>query len=417
MYRFSRFRVTALLVLAAAALAAAGCSKKVTAPLSTPEGQADGSILLMGWHEQPSVAFVVVDPATPDNPQDDALGGVVLDVWADTAGVRAMSYDLSESNQLEVLREASNGGLEPLFDFWLNPIARLIPQNMDIFEFEDFQPAANPRYVQRGVVGGVVTTESPVSNFASALPSFDDDMIFVPPTSLGISDSILKIQFVDDPRAAFYAVQVSAGGDLIAKGSAASFARRLRGIPSPVVSGISSFANSGIFTMPGGSGLTGIRVPISSRLWPLVFYIRVTAFDAQGRMVNRVNNYLHTRATADGDNFEFYEPLGGAIQILNPYPPPGIPAFSPLILSRDQAFTILSGFLGAPVTGPLNVLSKSPLLANAASARGPADLALERAYSSPALRRYTGRSGVEAALARLRSVPAVPVTRQAAPVR
>src|ERR1043166_1552217 len=89
--------VAALCVLVSLALA--GCSKKATAPNTrpVPEGQQNGQLIMMGWHEQRSVSFSVLDPGTPTNPQDDVLGTVTEDYWADPAGGGAATFALSQA--------------------------------------------------------------------------------------------------------------------------------------------------------------------------------------------------------------------------------------------------------------------------------------------------------------------------------
>src|SRR5256885_16899570 len=106
MIRLTSRSLRSAVVLAACLAAAAGCSKKATAPNSAPrpEGQQNGLVLLMAWHEQPSMSFVVDDPGTPDNTLDDVVTNVTLDYWADSTGVRTATMDASAANQMQAYR-------------------------------------------------------------------------------------------------------------------------------------------------------------------------------------------------------------------------------------------------------------------------------------------------------------------------
>src|SRR4029077_15243282 len=158
----------------------------------------------LGWHEQGSVWFVVSDPATPTNPNDDELVTADADSFQDPNGVRTSTFDFSPSNSLEAMRVNSDGNVAPLFDFMIPPPVSLIGRGLDSYEFEDLAPLATPTYFGRGVLNGTVTTNSPVSNPASAFPTCDDNMNFIPQAQSLPKDSVLDVQFTDDPRAAFY---------------------------------------------------------------------------------------------------------------------------------------------------------------------------------------------------------------------
>src|ERR1041385_2119483 len=346
-----RFRFTLIL----AALVLAGCSKKSTAPPSQPEGSQDGSVLLMAWHEQPSISFVIDDPGTPSNTLDDELSSVSVDFWADSSGVRTASLDASPANQMQAYSVGNDGRVHPLFDFLLQPEVRFIGRGVDLYSFEDFHPQPAPRYYMRGAVDGVVTTQSPVSNAATA-GGFSDDMAWQVPSKLAPNDSTLKIAYADDPRAVFDVVQVGNSGAVLGSGSTFSAERRLRGIPSPALPGLRSLATS-TFILPAGFG--NIRIPLTSRFWPLFFYFRVTAFDANGQMVNRVNDYLVTTSSDAGHNFFVFEPLGGAVQVIDPYPDFNHPIPVPIMLTRDAALGILQGFEGSDRPASVSYLNGS----------------------------------------------------------
>jgi hypothetical protein len=328
-------------------LAAGGCSKKTVAPDSqpVPEGQQSGEMIMTGWHEQGSVWFVVTDPGTPDSPNDDVLTTVGADYFADPNGVRTTTFDVSPSNSLEAMRVNADGNVAPLFDFPVPASVRLIGADLDAFDFEDFSPPATPQYYGRGELNGIVTSASPVSNPASAFPTCDESMNFIPEPFGAPNDSVLDVQFEEDPRASFYVVEISDASGVVGVGDVFTNERRARGIPSPLLPGQRPL-NSGIILMPAGTGLAGFHVTFSTHAFPLFFHIRVTAIDAQGRMVNRVNDYAHTHQVSGPENRETYEPLGGAVEILDPYANTHPPLPLPTFLSSAQAFALLESFGG-----------------------------------------------------------------------
>src|SRR5262249_38781316 len=99
-------------------------------------------------------------------------------------------------------------------------------------------------------------------------------------------------------------------------------------------------------------------------------------------------NFLHVHTAGGGQNVETYEPLGGAVEVLDPYPDAVNPVPPPLTLSRDDALAILqahgggnlrtvshlgaSGGSGAPAaseafTDAVKQLVASPMFAKQAS--------------------------------------------------
>jgi len=332
--------------LALAALA--GCSKKTTAPDSRPlpEGSQNGQVLMMGWPEQASIWFTIADPGSPETPSDDFVSVLGADYWQATSGVRSATLDFSQSNQLQAFRVGADGNVAELFDFFLPPALRFIGRDMDLYEFEDLAPAATPTYTGRGAINGVVTATSPVSNVIKVTSPISDNLDFTPAPKGAGGDSVLNVQFTEDPRAAFYVLEINSANDILGNGSSYSNERRLRAIPAPLQPGTRPL-QSFILLMPAGTGLTGFNTTISSHLWPLAFYVRVTAFDANGQMVNRVNDYFNSTSRDGNLNLRTLEPIGGAVELLDPYPNPTDPVEVPPTITRDEAFAIL-----AAVSGP-----------------------------------------------------------------
>jgi hypothetical protein len=189
--------------------------------------------------------------------------------------------------------------------------------------------------VSRGATSGVVTTSSPVTNEVRVTGPIADDLDFTPAPKGAVNDSVLNVHFTEDPRAAFYIVELNDASDLLGVGASASLERRTRGIASPLLPGSRSLHS--VFTlMPRGTGLAGFDLTITSRQWPQAFHIRVTAYDYDGQLINRVNDYLRVDARDGNLILQGYEPLGGAVQLLDPYPSPTEPVPTPPVFSRAQ---------------------------------------------------------------------------------
>ena len=345
-----------------ALVALAGCSKKTIAPNSQPlpEGQQNGSMLMLGWPEQASISFRTGDPGTPESPGDDFLDRVLADYWADPAGVRATVLDVSSANQVEVFRTTPDGNAQGLFDYFLPPTWRFIGQDLDAYDFEDFSPGSAPEYVGRGAHNGVSTESSPLSNLTRVTGAISEDLDFLPAPKSPANDSTIDVQFSEDPRAEFYVVEVADGNSLAGTGSSFALERRLRGIPSALQPGVLPLRSELIALMPKGSGLTGFSLAPASHIWPQMFYIRVTAYDADGQMVNRVNDYFRSTERDGNTTLTNYEPMGGALQLLDPYPSPTQPLSPPDVLTHDQAMAILKSFGGA-VQPQAQMLSREPI--------------------------------------------------------
>lgn len=330
-----------------------GCAKKIVAPNSRPlpEGKQAGQMLMLAWPEQASTRFVASAVSVTDpTPQDLLL--VENFYWANRAGVRSSTLDFSAANQLQPFRKSADGNVRPMFDYLLPPSLRFIGSNLDLYDFEDFSPPANPAYVARGAMNGLVTTQSPLSNVAIVSGPMRDDLDFIPrPKSLP-NDSVLKVQFTEDPRAAFYVLEIGSADVVLAR----SEERLVRGLPSPLSPGTRPLF-AGFAILAPGQGSKGFGIPFTTRRWPLRFYLRVSAFDQYGCMVNRVNDYL--RSISNPIAFIFYEPMGGAVEVLDPYPSPIDPERSPDVISSSEARGILASLGGGAVPSTDKMLSTS----------------------------------------------------------
>jgi hypothetical protein len=161
-----RTALAAALVLGALALG--GCAEKVTnvdADYTMPEGRYTTDARLVVYPDLPITVETFLD-AVPDGPDPgDSLmttetrsvaPGSLYGVIAD--GTAAAGY--------QVLRREANGGYAQLKDYTLSPVARFLGSHWELYSFTDGAPSSftPPSYVGRGVLAGVVTGLSPLTN-------------------------------------------------------------------------------------------------------------------------------------------------------------------------------------------------------------------------------------------------------------
>ena len=305
--------------LLALALLLSGCSKKVTQPdasFTTPEGVAGGRVIMMGWSDQAVYGVVIGDPGTPDDRFDDTVLEWETFFFSDTTAVRFQIWDNTAANGYQVFRTSANGGLTRLYDYDVRPTRKYLFAQTDIFEFADAAPASpTSDYIGRGTFNGVVGTNSPLTNRVLPVGRIDDglEVTFQRP----VRDSILNLRWVPDARATFYVVEI-----LDANSFKTRRANTLRSmLPSPIISD-SRIPNIPFIVM--ASETPALVLPFYPAIFPVRLFIRISAYDAAGRMVSR-NNQDVTTFTRDvppsSPYRRIYEvlPLGGVLVTLDPY--------------------------------------------------------------------------------------------------
>lgn len=167
-------RTTLVCVLIAlAGLGALGCSKKITRVdpgYTNPEGRFSQDARLILYPDVAVNLFEFIDkaPIGPD-PDDSLVSTFPLRLHA--AGViHGLVVDGTDANTYQVLRRESGGGYLPLKDYVLHPAVRWLETHWEVYQFEDPVPAAfsPPTYLGRGLVQGVLSPTSPLTNLAQA---------------------------------------------------------------------------------------------------------------------------------------------------------------------------------------------------------------------------------------------------------
>ena len=284
----------AALVIAAAALLAFGCSKKLTVdPTYSPEGvlnanarlilYPDAGVLVQAKHEFPpnSGLFLLDSSFTVYSVSPGTVLGAIVD------GTNASGF--------EIMRKTSSGGFSPIKDFTLTPAKRWLYSHWDAFTFHDDSTAGMlpPTYEGRGVVSGQVTTSSPLTNTAvlSSTPVANIQLL-VPEASpaqggavTARHDSLPTITWSAVPGAASYYIHCyQFRGDI--RVGAEKFPY---GTPAPIAFG--KVRDFFIAIVPGGTttyklGGPGAQVLLNTpMIGPDRFFFRITAVNDSGQLI------------------------------------------------------------------------------------------------------------------------------------
>lgn len=283
----------ALLVLTAFATLSQGCAKRVNTVDSTftqVEGQPSTSQLVL-YPDTPSLTFRFDDvlpsgPNPPNTPQDSLIETVP--VYLQGPGViHGMIFDDTPAGGFQIFRRENNGGYLRLGDFELEETKQWIPSQSELFTFSDSRPpTATPTYVGRGVVGSVVTPESPLTNVAQTTLTPVDVVNYT--GNRTPTDSLFTLAWDPVPSAAGYWLHVyQFRADL------QTFEERVAsGVPSPIFG--KKALDFLVAFVPGGTtsyrigdpGPAGTRVLFKiTPLFGSQYFARVSAVDATGRMI------------------------------------------------------------------------------------------------------------------------------------
>lgn len=165
-----------LLAVAIAAAAIAGCVKKQpteVSPSYTPEGLLAQEARLIVYPDLPTTLYLWFnknsDPLTP-NPIGDSLISTSETRRGDAGTFRLMLFDGTQASAFELLRREPGGGFNSVNDFLIHPARKWIDGQREVYAAADPNPSAftPATYVMRGLLGGEITPDSPLTNEAVA---------------------------------------------------------------------------------------------------------------------------------------------------------------------------------------------------------------------------------------------------------
>jgi len=297
-----------------------GCSSKVD-PVGPGESSgASADVILFGVQDQAVTSFRLSDPGTPTDPFDDRLLGTSTSTFGgDTTSAILQILDASNANSMRPYRREGSGAFTRFLDFDVPANDRNLRTGIDTYLLRDPSGVFGvSQYLVTGLVNGLETTKSPASNKVVPWGHVTESLV------LSINriqrDSVLSISFTPDLRAVLYVLEgylfnnVQTSRDL---GALSSFA-----LPVAMPHQISSVG----FVLPGQETQIRIplyRVPFQKNLFPLTLVMRMTAIDANGRVVSRSQpDFVLRPLGRDDANNNIYEldPLGGWIITCDPYP-------------------------------------------------------------------------------------------------
>jgi hypothetical protein len=170
--RSPQLRIVPLAAIILAALALAGCSKKINTvdpSYVSPEGQPEASAQQIAYPELPvTVYYMKRALATCEDCPDTLIS--TNPVYPTGPGfINGMIFDGTAASRYQILRRESNGGYAPLYDYSVNPSQRFAQSGWKLFTWQDGRPSGfdPPTYLGRGVVSGVVTPTTPLTNTSS----------------------------------------------------------------------------------------------------------------------------------------------------------------------------------------------------------------------------------------------------------
>lgn len=305
-----------------------GCAQKVTTPDSgfqALEGQTTSDLLLVGY-QQPALTEAHWLQGTTEGAEPFYSSSTPMS--ADSTGrVFGMVFDHTFADGLQLYRGNEDGGLALVYDYTLRPYMKDLPNQRDIFSFQDANaPGGALRYVVRGTLGGRVSHESPLSNLASAVGTLDETMLLSSPNRF--TDSLGTFSWTADPRAVLYVVSIMDFADVSTNREVASKCQ----LPSPI------YADPSVAQRVLLTNQLSVSFDLRGKRFPIRYLIKVAAVDANFRIVNRLNPGALTRNTTPprNDTFEAFKfrfsetapanfnafssfPMGGVKVVFDPY--------------------------------------------------------------------------------------------------
>ena len=341
-----------------AALAASSCSSKkiVVDPSTGIEGMPSASQLVV-YPDVPLTTYTLDDVLRPICSEDDTLAAKVEERQADAATVHGVIFDYTPAGAYQALRD-DGSSFRALKDYLLQPVKRWPFSQTDAFEFLDPRPQPFPfqAYVGRGVVEGVITPDSPITNLGRITVQPTASITYTGRTNLcgdvpGVGeappDSLLPMAWSAVPGAAGYWVHVyqfATGADY--------FDSRF---PSPASLGRTVDYFMAFFPAPATAYKIGDPLPPGGRIITRKtlfnntdYAVRITAVNTEGQLIAYPSEAGHSFfVTRDPDlETRYYVRTLGAFVVHTgrpaacPPPPPTCPRPLGTALPNVKVFSV-----------------------------------------------------------------------------
>jgi hypothetical protein len=273
----------ACIAIAAIALGAFGCSKKLTvdSAYTSPEGTASPNAKLVVYND--SALTVYAKHESPPGSKNWITDSTQIVHAIGPNKILATLFDGTGANGFQILRREEGGGYSQLKDFPVTPVAKWLDGHWAAYEFHDDHttPFVPETYIGRGLHSGVVTANSPLTNPAT-LENIDvkpidyTGLLFTP-------DSLFTISWVPVPGATDYWIQIwNFGVNIVDQSEKYPY-----GVPAPITSGkIHTYVLAHLlapnFVFDVGESPAIHYEPM---LTGQTYRVRVSAVDAAGRMI------------------------------------------------------------------------------------------------------------------------------------
>lgn len=328
-------RLTA--VLAAAALVATGCAKKVTSvseSYTSPEGTESDRTQLVVFADYPISVSHYADFSPPGPSPRDTLKFVEILRKGAPGTVHGMIFDQSLAGEFEIFRRELGGGMRLLNDFVTEPSRRWFDSQWEFYSFRDDDPSrpVPATYRARGLLSGATTARSPLTNSASigdtAIIDLGLRIIHGSPPFEPYTDSLFTLAWNPVPGAVGYYLHVYQFSNDLRD----PLERALAGTAAPFFEGKSKDFYAAYFPatvtqhkIGDGGGTVFTR---RQTFFGQVYMARVSAVDASGRMIAS-SRPGDSREVIEEDGYRF-EPLGAIAVSTTRVPPLGLSAPRPL---------------------------------------------------------------------------------------
>ncbi len=352
-FRLTRAAVAALLVLLA--IGAVSCAKKpvslvdpALAPPVYPEGRAANTNLILYpdtpvpielWQDDGEVtALDKLDDVNGGGTAGDHRVSSFFQYETGSGAVVGMIIDSTDASQYQIFKRQSDGGFLDLLPYTLKPTQSWTTNRFDAYQFSDPHPYAAPltQYIGRGVVDGLVTTQSPLTNLGDlTIANVPGRLKYLSPVDFGATpattDSLIPFKWQAVPGAAGYYLTMYG----LPSAYLQSDELFRNALPRPVMTDRIPVYFAAWFPASVTSYTMGDPVPAGTKVitsgrevvMNARYAVRIAAVDANGEMIDYTGStgaYVLLGATS-GQYYRF--PLGAVVvRPTGPLPPPELAA-------------------------------------------------------------------------------------------
>jgi len=286
------------------ALAAGGCSKKVTsvdAGYTTLEGiPSPAAARLFVQQNFPIKVYFMSDQGSRGPGASDIVIDSAVVLRGSSTNLIGVIADRTAANGFRPYRTESNGGLFALGNFTLQPVRRWLDGQSEFFLFnEDDAAAGMPRrYQARGSVNGVTSPQSPLTNPAtlSSMPYPTDLLLQIAhgsgtetPPFTAYTDTLIPLKWRPVPGAAGYFVHVFQGANATTDQQVFDRGRPGFFVTDPAKDIYLAYVDGSVTSHKIGDPALAVYT-LRKTFLGQTYYARVSAVDASGQLIGTTIN-------------------------------------------------------------------------------------------------------------------------------